>query len=166
MLVLSGCASAGADLMTFNGIRESSRDIGAHKTVRLMNEGDRAAWENFIQHLASGDEAWLQVLPDLLGGSDAGWTGSIITALAAALPKNPEGVLALEGAFVSMKQVCSIPFIEPEDKFVDDYVLSVKEALAGVNDAYFEQDKLICLQRLDETMKIIELRRKGEYKFK
>ena len=167
LFAVSGCAGeTSPDLMTYNGIRQSSQGVGAYQTVRLMNEGDRAAWENFYRHVADGDEAWLQLVPSILGGADAGWTGSIIVALAEALPRNPEGVLALEGSLVSMKYVCSVPFVEPEDKFIDAYAASVRKALAGIDEVYFEQDKRICLLRLNETMQKFEERRKGEYNFK
>lgn len=167
-LPLGGCVSsmnAAPDLTTPAGVRESCHELGAYNTIRLMNEGDGSAWRNFEARLAAGEDAWLQLVPAVLGGSDAGYTGGIIIALAQALPVNPESVLALEGAMVSMKYVCSIPFIEPSDEFIDSYAASVEKALDGVTDKYFAQDKRMCRLRMQETLKIVEQRRKGEFHF-
>lgn len=161
------CACGGVNssaLQSADGIRAAVLENGAHNTVSLMNEGDRAAWQNFYRQVAAGEEKWLQLVPLVLGGSEH--TGAIAVALAEALPKNPEGVLGLESWMVSMKYVCAMPFIEPDDSFIDSYYKRAMSALDGVRDEYFRDDKKICRQRLQEAMKNIRQQRSGVYNFK
>lgn len=166
LCLVCACSEPTPDLMTADGVRASVQEAGAYNTLRLMAQNDEKAWKNFYERVAAGEEKWLQLVPQVLGATDAGYSGGIVDALALALPKNPEGVLALEGSMVSMKQVCSIPFAEADEDFAGAYAQSVIRALDGVNDAYFEQDKRMCLLRLNESMDKIRQRSRGEFNFK
>lgn len=166
LFVLSACAQTSSlKLDNVKDIRESCRELGAYKTIRLMDENGSDALDNFYRHIAAGDEAWLQLVPMLAGGSSGVHSARMAKALAEAMPLNPEGVLALESSMVSMKLVCSMPFKNIDAEGAEDYYLRTLAALDTVDEVYFEQDKKICLARLDDARQKMKRERSGEYIF-
>lgn len=139
------------DLETAAGITASCRDIGAYRTVRLMSGKDYRLWDNFIEHVSRGEEDWLRVIPEIRGGTDAGTAESIGIALAYALPENPKGVLNLANS-TSLKGACSIPFIEPEEEFLEEYLNRARVALDAVSEEYYQEDKKVCLMRMQDIL--------------
>lgn len=161
-----GCGGLGsADFSSPDDIRALVLENGAHATVRALAEGDAAAWANFYKQVAAGEEKWLQLVPLVIGSSDAE-SGTLVVALAEALPKNPEGVLALESLYVSTKEVCALPFNEMSDAALDAYYKSAMRALDGLRDEYFSDDKKMCRLRLQGAMQKVQQRRSGVYNFK
>jgi hypothetical protein len=119
---------------------------GAGKVVQQLTGGDESAWNGVLRHIKTGSQDWLEVAQRLLPATDAGNTEDLHTALAVALTHNPNGVLTMVGPDLSIKDVCTVPFIEPDAKTVREHKLKVREALRGVRLPALSTKKRECLR--------------------
>lgn len=140
--------------ITIKQINELYLSLGASKLVSELTKDNYAQWNKAMEQIASGDTEWINIAPHLFNGSDAGNTTHIIVSLAEALSKNPKAVLNLENGGLSLKAVCSLPFIEPEAQFIKRYITDTKEALNNVNDSSLVDDRDICLIRLNKAINL------------
>ena len=69
-------------------------------------------------------------------------------SLAIALTRNPSGVLSLTGPNLSIEQVCTVPFIEPDEKTIREHKLKVKAALRQVTSEALSSKKQDCLKAI------------------
>jgi len=107
---------------------------------RVANEGGRKVLWDLWQHerefgqvtagIESGDPAWLEVAAALKPFSDAGASLSINYAVARALPKAPERVLALTTQRFKLEDICTSPFIEPDPGVAEAYERRTLAALS------------------------------------
>lgn len=107
---------------------------------RVANEGGRKVLWDLCQHerefgqvtagIESGDPAWLEVAAALKPFSDAGASLSINYAVARALPKAPERVLALTTQGFKLEDICTSPFIEPDPGVAEAYERRTLAALS------------------------------------
>jgi hypothetical protein len=70
---------------------------GARATVQALStpgEGPNR-WNSVVRGVALGDQAWLDLVPQLRNGTDAGTTDDIVIALSDAIVSNPAGALRL-----------------------------------------------------------------------
>lgn len=113
----------------------------AHAVLnRIANEGGRKVLWDLWQHerefgqvtsgIESGDRAWLEVAAALKPFSDAGASLSINYAVARALPKTPERVLALTTQGFKVEDICTSPFIEPDPGVAEAYERRTLAALS------------------------------------
>ncbi len=107
-----------------------------------------------MDNIAEGDAGWIAVAGAyVLPGTDAGATTDFIVSLAYGLPRNPEAVLALEtDAHVSLLAVCSLPFIEAEESFIQAYGAKTLQALAAVDRPYLAAARDACIRRLQDNL--------------
>lgn len=139
------------DKLTPESLRESCYRYGAVRTVRRLTAEGSPHWAELLGHIAEGDSRWIVYVPLFASGTDAGYATQLTIALAEALPKNPHSVLSLEYAFLSLRGVCSLPFVNPDEEFIRDYRQSVEVAMHNITDPYMQMDKQICLSRLDKA---------------
>ena len=128
---------------------------GAGPTVqRLVTNKRSPQWDAVLRQVETGDDRWLAVARELSAGTDAGTSEGLQVALATALPKNPAGVLRLAGTqpFLSLTNLCSAPFIEPQPAFFRRYLSSTRKALLRLKDAAIESRRLECLAEIDKAM--------------
>lgn len=107
---------------------------------RVANEGERKVLWDLWRHerefgqvtsgIESGDPAWLEVAAALKPFSDAGASLSINYAVARALPKTPERVLALTTQGFKVEDICTSPFIEPDPGVAEAYERRTLAALS------------------------------------
>ncbi|WP_099490414.1 hypothetical protein [Stenotrophomonas maltophilia] len=107
---------------------------------RVANEGERKVLWDLWRHerkfgqvtsgIESGDPAWLEVAAALKPFSDAGASLSINYAVARALPKAPERVLALTTQRFKLEDICTSPFIEPDPGVAEAYERRTLAALS------------------------------------
>lgn len=107
---------------------------------RVANEGGRKVLWDLWRHerefgqvtagIESGDPAWLEVAVALKPFSDAGASLSINYAVARALPKTPERVLALTTQGFKVEDICTSPFIEPDPGVAEAYERRTLAALS------------------------------------
>ncbi|WP_372484763.1 hypothetical protein AB9H29_19140 [Stenotrophomonas sepilia] len=112
---------------------------------RIANEGGRKVLWDLWQHerefgqvtsgIESGDPAWLEVAAALKPFSDAGASLSINYAVAHALPKAPERVLALIARGFKVEDICTSPFIEPDPGVAEAYERRTLAALSRMKGA-------------------------------
>jgi hypothetical protein len=110
--------------------------------VRISKEGGRKVlwdlWEHprdfddVLSGIESGDPSWLKVATVLHPYSDAAASLSLDYAVALALPKAPERVLALVGHGFKVEDICTSPFIEPDPGVAETYERQALDALAKV----------------------------------
>lgn len=142
-------------------LRESCYNSGAVNTVRALSAEGSAMWKELMELIASGDSTWIIHVPLFASGTDAGNATQLTIALATALPKNPQAVLSLEYSFVSLRNVCSLPFINPDEAFIKQYSQDVLRAMREINDPYMQMDKEICLIRLRHAVDMANKRIKA-----
>lgn len=144
----------GEKALTPEFLRESCYNSGAVNTVRALTAEGSTMWAELMEHIASGDSNWIIHVPLFASGTDAGSATQLTIALAKALPKNPQAVLSLEYSFVSLRNVCSLPFINPDEDFIRQYSQEVLRSMREVSDPYMQMDKDICLIRLRHAVDV------------
>lgn len=115
----------------------------------MANNG--ANWQMMMNKIRTGDGDWIGQIANLVAPAAEGKaTNDINTALAYALPKNPEAVL-LTGWRYPLYNVCSLPFDEP-DAFVTDYVDKALAAMHTVDKPYLKEIREHCAARLKKSL--------------
>ena len=104
---------------------------GGHKVLWTLWEHDKE-FGRVISGIESGDPSWLKVATVLRPFSDAGASLSLDYAVARALPKAPNRVLALIGHGFKVEDICTSPFIEPEPGIAETYERQTLAALSKV----------------------------------
>lgn len=140
-------------VLTPEFLREACYNYGAVNTVRMLTTGPESGlWNELLRHIADGETGWIIYVPLFISGTEAGQATQLSIALAEALPKNPHAVLSLEYSFVSLRRVCSLPFIDPDKEFIRRYLQDVSKAMQDISDPYMKSDKDICLGRLKASV--------------
>jgi len=122
---------------------------GPKATVQqLWNSG---AYDSVLNHVASGDPAWIALAARLASGADAAASESLTIALAEALPKNPGAVLAILGPAVtalSPARVCGAPFIEMAAPDLRNYLSQTRTSVSAVSTPALGSSRAACLAAL------------------
>lgn len=146
------CSMANASAQTSPSILvKQLDDKGAKATISSMSESQ---WDNVLNHIDSGNAAWVALVPKLAEGTDGGHSEDLGIGLAFALPKNPKAVLSVidraNGPVLGVSRVCSVPFIEDTVPDIPAYVRQAKAALGKVHDASLQDVKKSCLAELSK----------------
>jgi hypothetical protein len=104
---------------------------GGHKVLEDLWEGD-GDFGRVTAGIESGEPSWLKVAVALRPFSDAGASLSLDYAVARALPKAPDRVMALVGHGFAMEDICTSPFIEPDPGIAEAYERQAMAALSKV----------------------------------
>lgn len=88
----------------------SEMRLGGGDRVAARMDSDLRFGRTVMDGIATGDSLWLEVARNLPLKS-ATVEANFAIALAAALPRNPDAVLALLGPRAKVSQVCGIPFL-------------------------------------------------------
>ncbi|MDP9585162.1 UNVERIFIED_ORG: hypothetical protein J2791_004477 [Burkholderia contaminans] len=104
---------------------------GGHKVLWDLWDHEKD-FDHVLSGIESGDPSWLKVATALRPFSDAGATLSLDYAVARALPKAPNRVLALVGHGFNLPDICTSPFIEPEPGVAEAYERKALVALSKV----------------------------------
>lgn len=156
MLICCPCQESEAqtaDLITIATLRNTIQKYGPRNVVNQLNKGEGQDWLQIEAYISNGDAQWIALASELYSGTDASTSEGLILALAEALPKNPGAVLKLENTVISLKRICSLPFIEPEDAFIERYVVDTMTALDSVQDSALRRAAQTCRRRLQEVLK-------------
>jgi len=92
--------------------------------------GQEEAFGRVLSGVEAGEPTWLKVATQLRPFADGGASLSLDYAVARALPKAPEAVLAYVGHGLDIEYICTSPFIEPEPGVAEAYE---REALAALS---------------------------------
>ena len=103
--------------------------LGGAERVASRIDDNIQFGQTVMNGIASGDSLWLEVAR-LLELKSAAAEASFAIALAGALPKKPDVVLALIGPRAGVGEVCSMPFLDATADAVNSYYDSSAAALA------------------------------------
>ena len=137
-----------ADL-TPSSIRTLLEKQGAVAVVQSL---DDATWTAFLAHVEAGDRGWIDLVPLLAAGTDAGTSESLIITLSRALKSNPAGVLSVLAAdHYSPTDICGDNDIAVSAldavAFIDEALVKV----AAVMDPALSQARNACLYALTDA---------------
>jgi hypothetical protein len=149
LALVAGTDALAATALSPEGIAQDIEANGAKAVVdRLWNSGD---YDRLLDHIDKGTSAWVALAPKLAAGTDAGSSEGLTIALAYALPRNPEAVLAVldpKNAVLKPDMVCGAPFIEDTVKDMPRYIKRAKAAVSRVKVRSLEENKAACLAAL------------------
>lgn len=137
-----------ADL-TPSAIRALLAESNATAVVQSLDE---SSWNAFLGHIEAGDRGWIDLVPLLAAGTDAGTSESLIITLSRALRANPQGVLSVlaTGGYAAT-DICADNEIEISTL---DAVRLIDEALvkvAGVLDPALSEARNQCIYALSDA---------------
>jgi hypothetical protein len=119
-------------------------------TVSKRIDSDENFGRSVTAGVATGDSLWLQVAQELSPASAAA-EATMSIALASALTRAPERVLALVGNKYPVEEVCGIPFLKGDSAFVTTYHDEAIAALARVTSPSFSATRAACHAALDDS---------------
>lgn len=111
---------------------------------------DLGLFEQVLDGIASGDPAWLALVPRLETGGHAAAGESMPIAVAYALPKNAVGVLRLVASDRRWLASCGYPMIESTKKEEGAYFRAAIPAVRAVRDFELQTAKRMCLSELSK----------------
>jgi hypothetical protein len=124
--------------------------LGGGANVAKRVDADESFGRGVMNGIATGDSAWLDVA-DKLTPASASAEASLSIALASALPRSPQRVLALLGPKYPVEEVCTIPFLKPESTLITTYHDEAVAALSRVDSAPLRRVRDECHANLDEA---------------
>jgi hypothetical protein len=128
----------------------SDINVGGAAGVARRIDADENFGRSVMNGIATGDSVWLDVAEKLTPAS-ATAAASFSIALASALPRAPERVLAALGPKYPVEDVCGIPFLRPESTLVVSYHDEAVAALDRVRSAPLAKVRDECRGTLDDA---------------
>ena len=142
-----------SDPVTPMEIRKAYYEYSPIAIVRALKAGDEKNWDYILSRIEQGDPDWISTSMEYIAsGADAGSATDLKIALALALKSNPLMVLSYSASGISLKDVCSAPFIEAEKQMLLEYGRQALAALENINDDYVRMEKKICIMVLKDTL--------------
>jgi len=133
---------------------ENEDPVALVDEITLHNKhGD---WDEMVRKVATGDSEWIATSGCLMAGARKGSYSAIAgTSLRLGwidvLPKNPTAFLQLEYQGYSLGDLCELPHIEPEKKFLAQYVKDTLSALDKVNAPHLQEGKQRCMKMMKDA---------------
>lgn len=124
--------------------------LGRSAAVAKRIDADESFGRSVMNGISSGDSSWLEVAREITPAS-ATSAASLSIALASALLRSPERVLALLGRKYPVADVCSIPFLRSDSSVVTSYYGEAIAALARVQSARLSPVRDACRAVLDQA---------------
>lgn len=124
--------------------------LGRSADVAKRIDSDESFGRSVMNGIATGDSSWLDVAGQLTPAS-ATAAASLSIALASALPRSPDRVLALLGPKYPVEEVCGIPFLKPDSTLVTSYHDEAVAALTRVRGAPLAPIRDACRSTLDQA---------------
>jgi hypothetical protein len=135
----------------------SQLKVGGPSAVSKRIDEDESFGRSVMAGVSTGDSLWLEVASRISPPS-ATAEASLAIALASALPRAPERVLAVLGAKYPVEEVCGIPFLRPDTSFISSYHETALSALRSVRDSSLTKTRDACRVALD-TAQVYKLAR-------
>jgi hypothetical protein len=130
-LATPGAFAAGVSRPSAEALLTRIAKEGGHKVLwELWDHEDSFGY--VLDGVESADTSWLKVATALRPFADGGASLSLDYAVALALPKAPDRVLALVGHGFDVEYICTSPFIEPDPGVAEAYERQALAALAKV----------------------------------
>jgi hypothetical protein len=123
---------------------------GGAPEVSKRIDSDENFGRSVTSGIATGDSVWLQVADKLVPAS-ASAEATLSIALASALPRSPDRVLALLGQKYPIQEVCGMPFLKADSVEVTSYHYEAIAALGRVRAASLSPARDACRTALDDA---------------
>jgi hypothetical protein len=123
--------------------------VGGAPEVSKRIDADESFGRSVTNGIATGDSLWLEVARQLTPSSAAA-QATLAIALASALPRSPERVLALLGDKYPLEEVCGIPFLKADSTAVINYHDEAAAALDRVRSLSVATTRDACRVALDD----------------
>lgn len=150
IIVSLACGEAAVTPLGAPQLLLSEIRLGGAERVAARIDSDLRFGQTVMDGIATGDSLWLEVARNLQLRSAAA-EASFAIALAAALPRNPDGVLPLIGRSSRVGDVCGMPFLDSSAAAVTAYYDSAASALARPRAAAFGAVAVRCASALDSA---------------
>ena len=124
--------------------------LGGAPEVSKRIDSDENFGRSVTSGIATGDSLWLQVADELMPASAAA-EATLSIALAFALPRAPDRVLALLGQKYPVEEVCGMPFLKADSMEVTKYHDEAIAALGRVRAASLSPARDACRAVLDDA---------------
>lgn len=123
---------------------------GGAPEVSKRIDSDENFGRSVTSGIATGDSVWLQVADQLVPASAAA-EATLSIALAYALPRSPDKVLALLGQKYPVQEVCGMPFLKADSAEVTSYHDEAIAALGRVRAVSLAPARDACRDALDDA---------------
>jgi hypothetical protein len=124
--------------------------LGGAAGVSKRIDSDENFGRSVVNGIATGDSLWLQVA-DKIAPASAAAEATMSIALATALTRTPDRVLALIGPKYPVEEVCGIPFLKGDSAFVTNYHDEAIAALGRVRAVALVSARNSCRAALDDA---------------
>lgn len=124
--------------------------LGGAAGVSKRIDSDENFGRSVMAGIASGDSLWLQVA-DKIAPASAAAEATMSMALATALARTPDRVLALVGPKYPVEEVCGIPFLKGDSAMVTTYHDEATAALGRVRAVALVSARDTCRTALDDA---------------
>ena len=126
---------------------------GARATVQaLANPDTNNRWETVVRGIALGEQAWLDLVPQLRNGTDAGTTDDIVGALSDTVISNPTAAMRLFAPQpADASNFCTDNGFETPPAQTRAYYAAAISAVESVSAPELQSIKAACLARLRAT---------------
>ncbi len=147
-MLLGFCSGGRAAALSAADVASSIQHSGAKTTIADLER--REQWQIVTDMVATGDPAWIELIPKLARGSDELATDELAVSLSYALPKNAPFVLAVLSVeqVIGTERVCSMPFADDLIKDRPAYKRQALQALDQVTDHALAATRISCQNTL------------------
>lgn len=149
IIAATGCKDSPWTPMGSAEVVLSELKLGGAPEVAKRIDADESFGRSVTNGIATGDSLWLQVADQLTPASAAA-QATLAIALASALPRSPDRVLALLGNKYPVEEVCGIPFLKADSTAVTTYHDEATAALDHVRSPSLVATRNACRVALDE----------------
>jgi hypothetical protein len=150
IIAAAGCKENAWTPMGSAEIVLSEIKLGGAPEVSKRIDSDENFGRSVTSGIATGDSLWLQVADKLVPTSAAA-EATLSIALASALPRSPDKVLALLGQKYPVEEVCGMPFLKADSAEVTTYHDEAIAALGRVRAASLAPARDACRAALDDA---------------
>lgn len=123
---------------------------GARATVQALAEPADGPnrWTSVIRGIALGEQVWLDLVPQIRGGTDAGTTDDLVIALSDAVVSNPAAALRLFASPNDAGNFCRENGFETPTEQSRAFYAAATAAVEGVTAPDLQEVKAVCLDSL------------------
>jgi hypothetical protein len=150
IIAAAGCKDSSWTPMGSAEVVLSEIRLSGAAAVSKRIDSDESFGRSVTAGVATGDSLWLQVA-DKLSPASAAAEATMSIALATALTRAPERVLALVGNKYPVEEVCGIPFLKGDSAFVATYHDEAIAAIARVTTPSLSATRAACQSALDDS---------------
>ena len=150
IIASTGCRDSAWTPMGSAEVVLSEIKLGGAAGVSKRIDSDENFGRSVVNGIGSGDSLWLQVA-DKITPASAAAEATLSIALATALTRSPERVLALVGPKYPVEEVCGIPFLKGDSAVVTNYHDEAIAALGRVRAVALVSARNSCRAALDDA---------------